>query len=336
LDYPYSSSELAVLMAHDSDDFVRWEAAQLLSQREILANVRRLVAGGEPRLAAELVTAYQALLADTGSDPALVSEALALPAEDYLAELVEIVEVDAIHAARKFVKASLAERLKGAFLDRYQSMAMAGPYSKTPEAMARRSLRNVCLSFLLEAPGGFELAQAQLQTSNNMTDTLAALQGLVWSGAPAADAALQEFHDQWSDDLLVMDKWFAIQAAMPGGRAVGRVRELLDHPGFSISNPNKVRSLIGVFAMMNPTGFHTIDGAGYRLHADQVLALDAINPQMAARMAGAFNAWTRYDESRQRLMQTELKRIAEVESLSPDVAEIINNALGMKKSEPEA
>jgi len=144
---------------------------------------------------------------------------------------------------------------------------------------------------------------------------------------------LQAFEEQWSDDALVMDKWFSIQAAIPGKHTVGRVRELLGHPRFSISNPNKVRSVIGVFSMMNPTGFHTADGSGYSLHADQVIALDGLNPQMASRMAGAFNPWTRYDERRRNLMQTELNRIAATRALSPDVSEIVNNALGMEKNE---
>lgn len=331
LDYPYTASELAVLMAHDSDDFVRWEAGQLLSQREILANVERLADGAATALSPELIGAYEALLSDQDTDPALLAEALALPAEEYLGELMPVIDVDGIHAARSFVKAALAEALQGAFLRRYQAMSASGPYSKSPAAMARRSLRNVCLSFLQEANTGLPLAQAQLDSSNNMTDTLAALQCLVWSGMPEADAALQAFHDQWCDDQLVMDKWFSIQAATPGKRSVERVRELLNHAAFSITNPNKVRSLIGVFAMMNPTGFHAIDGSGYRLHADQVLALDSINPQMAARMAGAFNSWTRYDEKRRGLMRTELLRIAGYGTLSPDVSEIVSNAIAMEE-----
>jgi aminopeptidase N len=331
LEYPYSTSELAVLMAHDSDAFVRWEAAQLLAQRQILGNVGRLAEGADPIVSPELNEAFRALLADIDSDPALVAEALTLPGEEYIAEQMDVVDVDGIHAARKFVKSGLANSLQDLFASRYASMSNDGPYSKSPASMARRSLRSVCLSFLLETDSGATLAQAQLESSDNMTDTLAALQGLVWVEAPGAEAALQVFEEQWCDDALVMDKWFSIQAAIPGERAVGRVRKLLDHPGFSIANPNKVRSVIGVFSMMNPTGFHTADGSGYRLHADQVIALDALNPQMASRMAGAFNPWTRYDDIRRNLMKTELRRIAGVEGLSPDVSEIVNNALGMEK-----
>jgi aminopeptidase N len=329
LDYPWSDSDLALLMAHDSDDFVRWEAAQLLGQREILMNVKRLAEGREPALGSAIMDAFRSLLGDMQTDPGLVAEAMSLPGEDYLGDQMEVVDVDGIHAARKFVKAGLARALRNQFEARYRSLEDRGAYSKKPEAMSRRSLRNACLSFLLEVPGGADLAASQLEASDNMTDTLAALKGLVWTGSPGADAALESFEAQWRDDALVMDKWFAIQAAIPGKQAVSRVRALLGHPGFSIANPNKVRSLIGVFAMANPTGFHVSDGSGYRLHADQVIALDALNPQVAARMAGAFNPWTRYDANRRDLMKTELKRIAAVDGLSPDVAEIIDSALGM-------
>jgi aminopeptidase N len=331
-EYPYSSSELAVLMTHDSDAFVRWEAAQLLAQREILGNVERLAEGSEPVMSPEIAEAYATLLADVDSDPALVAEALILPGEDYLSEQMAVVDVDGIHGARKFVKSGLANTLQEAFASLYDSMSDDGPYSKSPASMARRSLRNTCLSYLLETDSGAALAEAQLKSSDNMTDTLAALQGLVWVEAPVAEAVLQAFEERWHDDALVMDKWFSIQASIPGKRATERVRNLLDHPGFSIANPNKVRSVIGVFSMMNPTGFHIADGSGYRLIADQVIALDALNPQVAARMVCAFNPWTRYDDRRQSLMKSELERISATEGLSSDVSEIIHNALDMEKT----
>jgi aminopeptidase N len=333
LDYPYTSSELAVLMSHDTDAFMRWEAAQLLAQREILSNVGLRASGSDMALGVELTEAFRALLADTDTEPALLAEAMSLPGEDYLAEQMKVVDVDGIHDARKFVKSGLAHSLQEALSDRYGSMADGRPYSKSPKSMARRSLKNVCLSFLLETEAGVGLARAQMESSENMTDTLAALQGLVWTEVPVADRLLEQFEKQWSDDALVMDKWFSMQAAIPGHRAVERVRDLLRHPGFSLANPNKVRSVIGVFSMMNPTGFHAADGSGYRLHADQVIDLDKLNPQVAARMAGAFNPWTRYDSQRRGLMKAELTRITDSEGLSPDVSEIVNNALGMEKAQ---
>ncbi len=172
------------------------------------------------------------------------------------------------------------------------------------------------------------IAEAQLAASDNMTDTLAALQGLVWAGATSASAALSAFEQRWKDDALVMDKWFAIQASKPGAETIKVVRTLMEHPAFSITNPNKVRSLIGAFSMANPTGFHAADGAAYRFHADQVIELDSLNPQVASRMVSAFNQWKRYDQGRQALMKIELERIAAVDGLSPGVFEIISKAIG--------
>jgi aminopeptidase N len=330
LDYPWSKPDLALLMAHDSDEFMRWEAAQLLAQQEILSNVAGLASDDGMSVSLELVNAYRILLADQKSDPALVAEAMTLPGEDYLAESMDVVDVDGIHAARKFVKSAIAKELEQAFRARYEALDTSDAYDKSSASMARRSLRNACLSFLLETEEGAALAEQQLAMSDNMTDTLAALQGLVWNQARSADAVLKAFEERWCDDELVMDKWFSMQASIPGAQAVDKVRELLGHPGFSIRNPNKVRSLLGVFSMGNPTGFHTASGAGYRLHAEQVIALDKLNPQVAARMAAAFNSWTRYGEDRRGKMKVELSRIAGAEGLSPDVSEIVNSALSME------
>jgi len=330
LDYPYSNADLALLMAHDRNAFTRWEAAQTLAQREILANVERRAKNQALQLDPALVPAFSALLDDMETDPALIAEALSLPGEEYLAEMMPVIDVDGIHAARKFVKSSLANTLEKPLFDRYRSLLSPGPYDKSPASMARRSLRNVCLSYLMETAAGIGCANEQFATSDNMTDSLAALRGLVWSGAPSAAAALDTFENRWQHDALVMDKWFAIQASVPGPGTVGRVAELVRHPAFSIRNPNKVRSVIGVFALMNPTAFHASDGSGYRLHADKVIELDALNPQVAARMAGAYNAWTRYDDRRRELMKSQLSRIAATTGLSGDVSEIIHNALGME------
>jgi aminopeptidase N len=334
--YPYTTNELAILMAHDSDAFVRWEAAQLLAQREILENVEHRAANQELRVGQQLIEAFRVLLTDEKSDPALIAEALMLPDEDYLAQQMAVIDVDGIHVARQFVKSELADALTDALKSRYRECTVATAYDKSPASMARRSLRNACLSYLLLTPGGYDLAEQQLAKSDNMTDTLAALQGLARAGAPVAAKALRAFESHWREDALVMDKWFAIQACVPGEATVERVRELMQHPAFSITNPNKVRSLLGTFSSLNPTGFHASSGAGYGLHADQVIRLNALNPQVAARMAGAFNGWTRYDARRRELMRAELRRIAATDKLSQDVAEIVHNALAMEspKNQP--
>ena len=160
-----------------------------------------------------------------------------------------------------------------------------------------------------------------------MTDTLAAIKGLILADSALAESALSAFEAKWKTDALVMDKWFIMQASKPGVNTLGKVRELMDHPAFSMQNPNKVRALIGVFSMINPTAFHAIDGSAYAFHADRVIELDKINPQIAARMASAFNRWKRYDEIRKALMKAELQRIASVGGLSGDVSEILSNAL---------
>ncbi|MGD8682228.1 MAG: aminopeptidase N [Lysobacterales bacterium] len=330
LDYPYTPEDLAILMTHDSDSFVRWEAAQRLAQRQIFANIERRARGESMRMGEALPRAFRELLADETTDPALIAETMTLPDEDYLAEQMEQIDVDGIHEARRFVKASLAVALRAPFQARYEALSSEAAYDKEKASMARRSMRNLCLSYLLETDGGEALAERQLEASDNMTDTLAALQGLARVEAPAAGPALQAFEERWSGDALVMDKWFVLQATVPGPRTVDRVRELLDHPAFSLRNPNKVRSLIGAFAMANPTGFHVAGGAGYQLHAEQVIALDALNPQVAARMAAAFNSWTRYDERRRGAMKQALQRIESAEGLSPDVSEIVQSALAME------
>ena len=166
-----------------------------------------------------------------------------------------------------------------------------------------------------------------LESSDNMTDTLAAIGALIHSGSPRAEGALADFESRWREDALVMDKWFSMQAADPSPGTLDRVESLMQHPAFSLTNPNKVRSVVGVFAMANPIGFHASDGRGYAFVARQVMELDKLNPQIAARMASAFNAWKRYDPDRQKLMSGQLRKIQAQSSLSPDVSEIVNNAL---------
>jgi len=327
IDYWYSEHELATLIAHDTDPFARWEAAQRFAQDCILTEVERLGDEGSMQLSPALAEAFGGLLADRHADPALLAEALTLPAEDYLAEQMDVVDVDGIHAAREFVKRELGGRLEELLLDRYQELDDGRAYDKAPAAVARRSLKNICLFYLAATARGHDLAENQLKRSDNMTDTLAALNGLVMNDAPGAGRALADFERRWRNDALVMDKWFSIQAAKPGHATVDTVIGLMDHPAFSLRNPNKVRALIGVFAILNHTGFHAPGGAGYRFLADQVLALDAANPQMAARTVSAFNRWPRYDRRRRTLMKAELERIAAVEGLSTDVYEIVSNSL---------
>jgi aminopeptidase N len=325
--YDYTPDQLATLIAHDSDAYVRWDAAQRMAESAILELRRKHAEGRELTLDASLVKAFRGILSDRSADPALLAEAMVLPDEDYLAEQMEVVDVDGIHLARRFIKKELANRLETLFAERYAALNDGQAYQKSSDAMARRALKNVCLSYLGETGAGESLAAAQLGSSDNMTDTLAAINALVQMGSPAATVALSDFEARWKNDALVMDKWFGIQAMQPGAETLNTVKQLMQHPAFSIQNPNKVRSLLGVFSMLNPTGFHRADGAGYEFHADRVIELDRLNPQIAARMASAFNRWKRYDADRKALMETQLQRISATGGLSRDVAEIVNNAL---------
>lgn len=325
--YAYTATELAVLMKHDPDAFVRWEAAQLLAQKEIMSNRQRLQDGDGMQLGPELTSAFEALLGDRSSDQALLAQAMMLPGEDYLADQMQVIDIDGIHAARKFVKRELAAHFSAQFETLYGDLNHGQAYDLTARAIAGRSLKNLCLSYLVELGTGVNLALQQLSSSDNMTDTLAALSCLVRSGAVQAEAELELFAEKWQQDALVMDKWFALHATRPGAATVEKVAALLNHPAFSLTNPNKVRALIGAFAMSNPTGFHAATGAGYRFVADRVIELQRINPQIAARITSAFNHWKRYDPVRSRLMQAELQRIAATPELSSDVAEILHNAL---------
>ena len=327
LNYEFHPDDLAILMKHDPDSFIRWEAAQILARDEILKNQNRLANGEAMALDPGLLAAFRSLLEDRETDPALLAEAMLLPSEDYLAEQMTTIDVDGIYAARKFVKRSLAVDLHDRFSEVYRELNHSSSYNISAPEIARRSLKNLCLSYLAEAPGGDGLAEQQLLDSDNMTDTLAALASLVYSEADSAEVAMEAFEARWKHEPLVMDKWFSLHATRPGAETVERVRSLLANPAFSLTNPNKVRSLIGAFAGANPTGFHALSGAGYRLIADRIIELNQLNPQVAARTASAFNRWKRYDPVRQELMKSELKRIATSPHLCSDVAEIVGKAL---------
>jgi len=332
LHYDYSPNQLAVLMQHDPDPYVRWQAAQQLAEAAILENARLYSQGLEMQMDPNLIAAYKALLQDRQTDPALLAEALCLPAEDYLGEQMAVVDVDGIHAARQFTRRYLAEQLQHLFAGNFNRLNTGQAYQNSATAMAERSLKNLCLSFLAELEQGQQLALQQFSNCDNMSDSMAALVALVHTGSPHTAEVLQQFEQRWAEDALVMDKWFAVQATRPGTETVQLLDQLLQHPAFSLNNPNRVRSLVGAFAMSNPTGFNVASGEGYRWLADRVIELNRINPQVASRMAGAFNQLKRYDDRRQVLMTRELNRIAALPDLSGDVAEIVVNALGKQAS----
>jgi aminopeptidase N len=318
LNYPYTEDELVHLLAHDDDPFNRWEAAQRLSAEIILKQQ------GKP--SASFLSAIASVLKER--DPAFVAEVLALPSETFLAEQMAVVDPDALHAARNALRSALASHFKDLFLKIYREQNLEPPYSPDAASMGRRALRNAALAYLmeLETEDVVALCYEQYGQSDNMTEQFAALAALANSNARQRAIALDSFYGKWQHEPLVVDKWLAVQAGSRLPATLARVRELLAHPAFDLKVPNKVYALIRTFAA-NHVRFHAADGAGYAFLADQVLALDALNPQVAARMARGFDRWKKFDDSRKEKAKAQLERIRSAEGLSKDVAEIVTKAL---------
>ena len=329
LDYAYTEAEYIHLMAHDADAFNRWEAGQRLALGLLLKGVAARKAGKAFEAPAEFIDAFARVLADGPKDPAFAAEALSLPSEAYIGEQMEVVDPDAIHAVRVRVRQKIAETLRDELLATYRAMGNPGRYSPDATSAGRRALRNLCLGYLMESDDDEirAICVAQFEGADNMTDTMAALTALTNTECSERDAALEKFHARWRDEALVLDKWFAVQATSRLPTTLARVRQLLAHPDFDIRNPNRVRSVIGTFAQGNPVRFHAADGAGYALVAEQIVTLDALNPQVAARLARAFDRWRKFDADRQAHAKTALTRIREHVGLSKDVTEVVTRAL---------
>jgi len=266
-------------------------------------------------------------------DKAMIAFMLVLPTEAYLAELTETADVDAIHAARELVRDTIARRLSGILLAIYKLNQSDKAYAPEADDIAQRALKNIALSYLMQ-PDDTEMVNLcvqQFENSDNMTDTSAAIRALVNSSAPdavkAREATLTEFYNRWSDEALVVDQWFSLQASCHLPNALERVKTLMQHEVFTMKNPNRMRSVVVAFAFQNGVNFHQKDGSGYRFLADCVIELNAINPQMAARIMSPLSRWRKYDEDRQEMMKRELERILDTENLSPDVFEIASKSL---------
>jgi aminopeptidase N len=312
-------------MAQDSDGFNRWDAAQTLAQRLLLAMIRDPAV--EPP--ASFLDAFRRALVDAQAEPALRAEILTLPSEGYLGDQMEVVDVDGIHRAREALRAAIGGALRADLLALYRESVDEGPYEPTPEASGRRALKSLCLAYLVQTGDeeALALCQAQLDAHHNMTDVMAALRLFVDQGGEMRDLALADFYQRWSDDPLVLDKWFSIQATSSREDTLGEVRRLLAHPAYSNRNPNRVRSLVGAFCAGNQVRFHAADGGGYRFLREQVLELDPLNPQIASRLLQSMVRWRRFDPARQELMRAELGQILAVEDLSKDVYEVATKAL---------
>lgn len=315
----HGRAERAILMGCDRDDFNRWEAGQILAAEIMLdaagTNIDYLSAIGE-------------VLARAEDDPAFAAQMLMPPTENELATRKTPVNPDSIHAARLALVKAIATTHRERLAQLYEHMRDAGDFSADAEAAGRRALRNACLRYLTaaddEAAAG--LAEAHYRSAGNMTDMIAGLAALTRMESPLRDAAFTHFHDRFKSDPLVLDKWMGLQAGSPLPDTAASVRALMRHPAFDIKNPNRVRALIGAFAG-NHLRFHAANGEGYRLVGEVIRTLDPLNPQVAARLAGAFESWRRYDGARQGLMKGEIEAIHGLPGISPNLFEITGKML---------
>jgi aminopeptidase N len=325
----YSDAELYFLLTHDSNDFNRWEAGQQIAARLLLALLEQEKQGKTLVLPELFVAAMRSILTDAKRDEALIAELLILPSESYLGDLMPIIAVDGIHRVRQFARRELARQLASEFLTAYQARASEAVYSVDGKSIARRSLKNICLSYLmlLDNPSIKTQCLQQFQQAQNMTDSIAALAGLVNSAGSEREQALADFYQRWQHESLVIDKWFGLQASCELPNTLAQVKILIQHPAFDYKNPNRVRSVVGAFCQNNLAQFHAENGAGYQFLADQVLIMNRLNPQIAARLVLPLINWRRYDAARQALMRSELQRISAVVGLSKDVQEIVSKSL---------
>ena len=327
---PIDADDLRFLAAHDRDPFNRWQAVQTLAMSLLTANVAALRAGAPVRDDEGLMGALGAILADAELEPAFIALTLTPPSEpDIAREIGRDVDPDAVFAARRHLRALTGKRLGPALADTFSRMITPGPYRPDAGSAGRRTLKNVCLDLLAatDASEAILRASSQYENADNMTERMAALEILALHDRPERTAALEDFYARYADDPLIIDKWLALQAMIPEPATLERVRALTEHPAFSMTNPNRVRSLIGSFAQGNSTQFNRPDGAGYDFVADIVLALDPKNPQMAARLMNAFRSWRALEAGRRARAQATLRRVASAPSLSRDVGDIVARTL---------
>lgn len=329
--YSYNDDELVFLMQHDSDLFNRWRAKDRLLTKHLEKLVKAAQAGSELHCDQRIVEVFEQLLKDESQDGSFLAEMLALPSEAYLVEVAEVADPVAIHQAREFMKRRLATNLFDAFWARYQACSQSKTdYVYDASGVARRAAQNLCLSYLLPLDKAEVTEQAlrQFNNADNMTDVLAALSALTQLPGEACQQALKAFYDTWSDEDLVLDSWFMLQACADWPDILDHVKSLMDDPKYDPKNPNRVRSLVGAFASGNLSNFHDKSGAGYQFLASQVLEVDSFNPNLAARLAEPLLRWRKFDETRQERMCAQLRRIAENKSLSRNVYEIVSKGLG--------
>lgn len=328
LESDHSDSDLSFLLAHDSDEFNRWEAGQILARKLMLSLVADFQQKKPLLLNPNFVHGLRSILCDSSLDKEFIAKAITLPGEGEIMDMMKVADPDAVHAVRTLIRKQLASELKAELLTTVENNRSSEEYVFNHSNMARRALKNVSLAYLasLEHEELTELALHEYKSATNMTEQFAALAAIAQNPGKTRDDVLADFYNKWQHDFLVVNKWFALQAMsdIPGN--VENVRNLLKHPAFDLRNPNKVYSLIGGFRG-SPVNFHAKDGSGYQFLGEMVVQLDKINPQVASGMASAFSRWRRYDENRQTLAKAQLEMIMSTNGLSENVFEIASKSL---------
>jgi aminopeptidase N len=314
--------EQSALAAFDEDPFSRYEALQTLALSALQEQIRHKT----EEVAPSLIAAFGNTLA-SDLDAAFKAEALLLPSEAYIGDNMAMVDVDGIHRVRQAFRQKLSQALRQQWWDIYHNNDTS-VYERSPQAKGKRKLRNLALQYLMACDDHDATAVCYLHymDATNMTDRLAALTALASSHAVERDEALAHFYARYKSDPLVIDKWFSLQAMSVRRDTLGKVTSLAGHPDYTVANPNRVRALVGGFGV-NQVRFHEADGAGYAFVADQVLTVDKINPQTAARLVTPLGRWRRFDKNRARLMRQQLERIAQSNGLSKDLFEMVSKSL---------
>jgi aminopeptidase N len=322
LDFKYSESQLVLLMKCATNEVSRWDAGQSLMAQYIK---RRVLNSVPVSLSDEVLEAFRAILLDETLDKAFIAEALALPPHSEVCGWFETIDIEAVTQALSELKQSLANGLKQDLVGIYQSL-IQDEYAISHESMAKRDLKNSCLSLLAVCPEHIQLVETQYRTSTNMTDTMGALTAANQANLPFRDDLMRQFSDKWSQDGLVMDKWFMLQGSIPNASALETVKKAMEHPAFSLQNPNRTRNLLSPF-FANPHGFHAKDGSGYQFAGQMLAKLNDSNPQIASRLIDPLLKFGRYDEHRKGLMRAELESLRDIPELAKDLFEKLEAAL---------
>lgn len=330
LNFDLSDKDLEFLLAHDSDPFNRWQAANTYATRTIVQRVAALKDGKRSQRGSGFALALGKALGDKKLEWAFKAELLQLPNEaDIAREVGDNVDPDHIHAAQKALSALVARQLERQLVDIHKKLGGADTFSADADSAGRRAARNAALTLLVKrgTAADYERAARHYELATTMTEAAHALTLLAGSRATQRTNVLSDFHERWKDDHVVIDTWFAAQAQSPRPEVIGEIMALMQHENFDITAPNKIRSLIGTFVLRNPVQFNRPDGEGYRFAVDQILAIDKFNPQIAARLLNGFKSWKTLESKRRRLAKKALERISGVSGISRDTTEIVTRIL---------